>query len=88
MVTALDEHGDAVAAQFDPPTEFVVPGESRRAAVLDVSRTVVRRAEREAIGAAGDDSHVVPYLNRLSDLIWTLARWQEGESLVTRDLET
>ncbi|MET0148583.1 MAG: ATP:cob(I)alamin adenosyltransferase [Acidimicrobiales bacterium] len=34
----------------------------------------------------GPDSWVVPYLNRLSDLLWTLARWQEGESLTTRSV--
>jgi cob(I)alamin adenosyltransferase len=36
------------------------------------------------MAAAADDSHVVPYLNRLSDLVWTLARWREGHSLATR----
>ena len=61
-----------------------MPGESRMAALLDVARTVVRRAEREALAAVPDDSHVVPYLNRLSDLAWVLARWQEGRSLPAR----
>jgi cob(I)alamin adenosyltransferase len=54
-------------------------------AALDVARTVVRRAEREAVATAVDGSLVVPYLNRLSDLVWTMARWQEqGESLLSR----
>ncbi len=87
MVTALEATMDDLAARFDPPTEFVVPGESAVAAALDVSRTVVRRAERAAVGAmAGQDSWAVPYLNRLSDLLWTLARWQEGESRTTRSV--
>ena len=69
--------------RFDPPQEFVVPGENRVAAALDFARTVVRRAERDAVGAtrAGwldASSQVVPYLNRLADLVYTLARWQEG----------
>lgn len=87
MVTALETIIDDVSERFEPPTEFVVPGQTRVAALLDVARTVVRRAERDAITAEtdGGDSHVVPYLNRLSDLLWTLARWQEGESLATRD---
>jgi len=85
MVAALETQIDAVTARFEPPTEFVVPGESVVSAQLDVARTVVRRAERASIRAAADGSQVVPYLNRLSDLCWTLARWHEGHSLATRD---
>ena len=84
MVDALEIQIDDVAGRFEPPTEFVVPGENRIAALLDVSRTVVRRAERRSLRAAVPGSHVVPYLNRLSDLLWTLARWQEGTSLTAR----
>jgi cob(I)alamin adenosyltransferase len=84
MVTALEELIDEVSLRFEPPREFVVPGQTPLAAQLDVARTVVRRAERRAFTAVGTGSHVVPYLNRLSDLLWTLARWQEGEHLVAR----
>ena len=84
MVTALETHIDEVSARFDPPTEFVVPGEDPVAAALDVARTVVRRAERAAVRVPLGDSHVLAYLNRLSDLCWTLARWQEGHSRPTR----
>ena len=84
MITGLEATIDDISARFTPPTEFVVPGETRLAALLDVARTVVRRAERASIRAAADDSLVVPYLNRLSDLCWTLARWQEGTSLITK----
>jgi cob(I)alamin adenosyltransferase len=87
MVEAVTVMIDEISARFEPPTEFVVPGESAVAAALDVARTVVRRAERAAVTARrGPDSWVVPYLNRLSDLLWTLARWQEGESLTTRSV--
>lgn len=85
MVQVLEQQIDDVSARFEPPTEFVVPGESVVSAQLDVARTVIRRAERVSIRAAAPGSHVVPYLNRLSDLVWTLARWQEGHSLITRD---
>jgi cob(I)alamin adenosyltransferase len=82
MVTALEPVIDDVTTRFDPPQEFVLPGENRVAAALDVARTVVRRAEREAVAAAEagwlDGSEVVAYLNRLADLVYTLARWQEG----------
>ena len=83
MVEALEPLIDASTAEFDPPTEFVLPGESRLAAALDLSRTIVRRAERECVSAVGSgwlgpESQVVPYLNRLADLCWTLAREHEG----------
>ena len=84
MVERLEQLIDDLTARFEAPTEFVVPGGTRVAAQLDVARTVVRRAERASIRAAAEGSQVVPYLNRLSDLCWTLARWQEGHSLITR----
>lgn len=85
MVEGLEPVIDDLSSRFDPPTEFVLPGGTRVAALLDVARTVVRRAERAALAAAADGSHVVPYLNRLSDLLWTMARWQEGTSLIAKD---
>jgi len=86
MVAALEALIDEVSAGFEPPTEFVVPGETRVAALLDVARTVVRRAERDAVAVAVPGAYALPYLNRLSDLLWTLARWQEGSSLATRQV--
>ena len=86
MVVALETLIDEVSDSFEPPTEFVVPGETRVAALLDVARTVVRRAERDAVPVAAPGAHALPYLNRLSDLLWTLARWQEGASLATRQV--
>jgi cob(I)alamin adenosyltransferase len=84
MVEALEQQIDATSERFEPPTEFVVPGETKVAALLDLARTVTRRAERHALVAAAPPSLVVTYLNRLSDLLWTLARWQEGHSLSSR----
>ena len=84
MVAALEARIDEIGARFEMPTEFVVPGQNRVAALLDVARTVVRRAERRVISIGDPPAQVVPYLNRLSDLLWTLARWQEGDSLTSR----
>lgn len=84
MVDRLEPLIDDLTARFDAPTEFVLPGQTPTAAALDLARTVVRRAERSALAVAGDGSHVVAYLNRLSDLLWTMARWQEGEMLPAR----
>jgi cob(I)alamin adenosyltransferase len=82
MVSHLETMVDDLGTKFPMPTEFVIPGQTRPSAVLDVARTVVRRAERLALAveAARDpDAHVLPYLNRLSTLLWVLARWQEGD---------
>jgi len=85
MVAGLEPVIDDLTSRFDAPTEFVVPGQNRLSALLDVARTVVRRAERASLGAAAEGSFVVPYLNRLSDLLWTMARWQEGVFLPARE---
>jgi len=79
MVDALSDRTDDLAARFDFPTEFVVPGQNELSARLDVARTIVRRAERRALPAAAEGSHAVPYLNRLSSLLWTAARWVEAD---------
>lgn len=85
MVEALERRIDEISERFELPKEFVVPGEDRVAAFLDLARTVVRRAERRSVAVQIEGSQIGPYLNRLSDLVWTLARWQEGASLTARD---
>jgi len=79
MVEALEARIDSLIDRVDMPTEFVVPGATRISAVLDLARTVVRRAERLLVSDPIVDSLVGQYLNRLSDLLWALARWTEGE---------
>ena len=68
-------------AAIDLPTEFVVPGESVASAALELARTILRRAERRAVGLDRSGlvpgAHLVPYLNRLADLLWVLARAAE-----------
>ena len=64
------------------PTEFVVPGETVTSAALELARTILRRAERRAVAlrraglVPGDN--LIPYLNRLADLVWVLARAAES----------
>ena len=87
MLDALESHVEKVESRFEVPKAFVVPGQNAGAAALDVARTVVRRAERHAVTAAVDDSLAVPYLNRLSSLMWAMARWAEGDAtLRTKDV--
>jgi cob(I)alamin adenosyltransferase len=83
MITRLEEEIDRLTQQIDVPREFLVPGENRLSAALDVARTVIRRAERVAVSYPLQDSYVVAYLNRLSDLVWTMARWAEGPNHLT-----
>jgi cob(I)alamin adenosyltransferase len=84
MVQAVEARIVDISSRFDLPSEFVVPGQDRPSALLDLARTIVRRAERAAVPVAAAGSVVVPYLNRLSSLLWTLARWAEDEPLPTR----
>ncbi len=84
MVESLERAITDIGGRFELPREFVVPGQDRTSAALDLARTVVRRAERAASAVAEPTSFVVPYLNRLSSLLWVLARWAEDEPLPTR----
>ena len=85
MVDRIEAQTDDLSNRFAMPGEFVLPGQDRVSALLEVARTVVRRAERRAVSVAGEASSIVPYLNRLSSLLWAAARWQEGEHLAAKD---
>jgi len=82
MVTALEHEIDALEAGHPMPAEFVIPGETLAGAAIDLARTTVRRAERRAVALAAQgglpDSQVVPYLNRLADLLFVAARAADG----------
>ena len=78
MIEHLEQEIDALSLDVEMPAEFVVPGETTLSAALDVARTVVRRAERAAVRYPLEGSLVTAYLNRLSDLVWTMARFAEG----------
>ena len=62
------------------PKEFIVPGESRLGALLDVGRTVVRRAERSLVAAGYAEEHpyAIRVVNRISDLLFVVARNADG----------
>jgi cob(I)alamin adenosyltransferase len=82
MVDALESLIDEYESRTDMPREFVIPGETHASAALDLARTIVRRCERRCVALARDkqlpDGEVVRYLNRLSDLLFVLARHDEG----------
>jgi len=74
----LERHIDAFNARLSPLASFVLPGGTALSAALHAARTVVRRAERLAVALAAADPTINPeavkYLNRLSDLLFVLAR--------------
>jgi cob(I)alamin adenosyltransferase len=85
MVRGLEGRIDDLVAQRPLPEVFVVPGANPASAALDVARSVIRRAERQVVSLEREamryvNPEVRRYLNRLSDLIFVLARWQAGES--------
>ncbi|MBI4881034.1 MAG: cob(I)yrinic acid a,c-diamide adenosyltransferase [Planctomycetes bacterium] len=78
-VTALEAHVDRLSAELQPLASFLLPGGAPCAAHLHVARTVCRRAERSAVGLKRQEEvapAVVKYLNRLSDLLFVLARYE------------
>ena len=89
MVTALEAEIDSLEELLEQPKEFVLPGESMAGAALDLARTTVRRAERRCVALAAQeglpDSQVVPYLNRLADLLFVAARAADGGFRAVRE---
>lgn len=68
------------------PNEFVIPGGSRLGALLDVARSVVRRAERSLVagGYAKEHPQALKAVNRLSDLLFVVARNADGKSSLSK----
>ena len=83
MTARLERQIDELAGEIAPPRELVISGASPASAATDLARAVVRRAERAAVALheAGllRNAEVLAYLNRLSDLVFMLARFQERE---------
>jgi cob(I)alamin adenosyltransferase len=76
-IAELERAIDAGDEELEPLRSFILPGGTPKAAALHLARTVCRRAERRVVGLAAETEIpqvVVIYLNRLSDLLFTLAR--------------
>lgn len=86
-VERLEKIIDKLEEQRIPQRYFVTPGETKASAALDLARTIVRRAERCIVRLRRTDAVNKPvalYLNRLSDLLFVLARCVEQEELITK----
>jgi cob(I)alamin adenosyltransferase len=81
MVDGIEGLLREVEAHIAMPKEFVVPGETPTSAAIEMARTIIRRAERRAVGLGHEGlipgPYLLPYLNRLADLLWVLARAAE-----------
>jgi cob(I)alamin adenosyltransferase len=76
-VASFEQVMDDAEAELPPLRAFVLPGGTLKAAALHLARTVCRRAERSAVHLARENEvppEILVYLNRLSDLLFTLAR--------------
>jgi len=86
MLDALETTLASHEAAIEMPREFVVPGETPASAALELARTIVRRAERRVVALQrewpGTCTWLLPYVNRLADLLWILAR--EAEQAAAR----
>jgi cob(I)alamin adenosyltransferase len=84
MTSRLERAIDEIDAQMKLPRAFIIPGGSPASAAMDVARTVVRRAEREivALDEAGRlaNREILKLINRCSDLLFMLARFEDRES--------
>jgi cob(I)alamin adenosyltransferase len=82
----LDDALEEWRGRTQIPKEFIIPGESRPGALLDVARSVTRRAERSLVAAGYAKQHpaAVRVVNRLSDLLFVLARNADGEKTLSK----
>jgi cob(I)alamin adenosyltransferase len=83
MALQAEREIDELIEAHPLPNEFILPGETMGSAGLDVARSTIRRAEREAVAMDRDalvpDPEILRYLNRVSDLLFVLARYHEAE---------
>ena len=83
QVAFLEETIDRLTDELEPLRQFILPGGTPAAAHLHLARTVCRRAERHVVSLAHEEQvnpHVITYLNRLSDLLFTMARSANARS--------
>jgi cob(I)alamin adenosyltransferase len=80
-VDALEELMDRLSAELQPLENFVLPGGAPAAVQLHLARTVCRRAERQLVALAAEEAvggQTIPYLNRLSDALFVMARFENN----------
>ena len=92
-VDFLEKIADDLSEELPLLTNFVIPGGTKAAAFLHVSRTVCRRAERRIVQYARNEpvnSELIRYINRLSDLLFVMSRYEnleegDGDQIISRE---
>ncbi len=88
MVENLETTIDSLEEEFTMPTVFVLPGGSPASSAIDMARTIIRTAERRVVALAEanllTNGLITAYLNRLGDLLFVLARYQDRELPIER----
>ena len=82
MVDAIESTIDELESEIEMPDAFVIPGGNSGSAALDLARSMTRTAERRAVSLKTrgeiENGFLLSYLNRLADLLFTLARYEES----------
>ncbi len=83
MVSRLEGILDELGEKVKLPRSFIIPGGSGASAAMDLARSILRRAERRAVALQQQglltNPEIIRYLNRLADLLFMLARYQDRE---------
>lgn len=83
MTSQAEQDIDLLLEEHPLPQEFILPGALMSSAGLDVARSTIRRAERQAVALDKEgmvaDPEILRYLNRVSDLLFACARYEEAE---------
>ena len=88
MVKSLETAIDSLEEEFEMPKVFILPGGSQASAAIDLARCVIRTAERRVVAMAESDiltnGLIMSYLNRLGDLLFVLARYEDRDIPIER----
>ena len=88
MVDSLEGAIDSLEEEFEMPKVFILPGGSQASAAIDLARCVIRTAERRVVAMAEQgmlsNGLIMTYLNRLGDLLFVLARYEDRDIPIER----
>ena len=88
MVESLEQTIDSLEEDVDMPTVFILPGGTPASSAIDMARCIIRTAERRVValkeGGLLTNDHILAYLNRLGDLLFVLARYQDRDLPIER----
>jgi len=88
-IEKLEKTIDEIEPKLERLTHFIIPGGSKTASILHLARTICRRAERRVVSASAKNKinpEIIKYLNRLSDLLFVLARYENRKKRVVESI--